>query len=103
LTEQTAIIIGAGPAGLTAAIELQRRSGIKPIVIEAGLQAGGISRHCPLQGQPHGHWRSPLLSKSDRVMRWWLEMMPVEVNASEDGQLRYQDQQRDIPAAYPGA
>jgi len=26
-------------------------------------------------------------------------MMPVEVNASEDGQLRYQDQQRDIPAA----
>jgi len=99
LTEQTAIIIGAGPAGLTAAIELQRRSGIKPIVIEAGLQAGGISRTVRYKGNRMDIGGHRFFSKSDRVMRWWLEMMPVEVNASEDGQLRYQDQQRDIPAA----
>ena len=36
-------------------------------------------------------------SKSDRVMRWWLEMMPVEAGASPDGELRYQGQQRDLP------
>ena len=46
----TAIIIGAGPAGLTAAIELQRNSGIKPIVIEAGEQAGGLSRTIRFKG-----------------------------------------------------
>ena len=38
-------------------------------------------------------------SKSDRVMRWWLELMPVEAGTGEEGQLRYQGQQRDVPAA----
>jgi protoporphyrinogen oxidase len=98
-TEQTAIIIGAGPAGLTAAIELQRHSGIKPVVIEAGQQAGGISRTVRYKGNRIDIGGHRFFSKSDRVMRWWLEMMPVEGGASEDGQLSYQDQQRDIPAA----
>jgi protoporphyrinogen oxidase len=44
MKQGTAIIIGAGPAGLTAAIELQRISEIKPILVETGHQAGGISR-----------------------------------------------------------
>ena len=35
---QTAIIIGAGPAGLTAAYELLTRTGIKPIVLEKQLK-----------------------------------------------------------------
>ena len=99
MTEQTAIIIGAGPAGLTAAIELQRRSGIKPIVIEASDQAGGISRTVRYKGNRMDIGGHRFFSKSDRVMRWWLEMMPVEGGASEDGQLHYQNQQRDIPAA----
>jgi hypothetical protein len=38
-------------------------------------------------------------SKSDRVMRWWLEQMPVEAGSGEEGQLRYKGQQRDVPAA----
>ena len=40
----SAVVIGAGPAGLTAAIELQRNSAIRPILIESGDQVGGISR-----------------------------------------------------------
>ena len=99
MAEQTAIIIGAGPAGLTAAIELQRHTGIKPIVIEAGEQAGGISRTVRYKGNRMDIGGHRFFSKSDRVMRWWLEMMPVESDASEDGRLRYQNQQRDIPAA----
>ena len=61
MKQGTAIIIGAGPAGLTAAIELQRNSAIKPILIEASHEIGGISRTVRLQGQPHGHRRPPLL------------------------------------------
>jgi protoporphyrinogen oxidase len=39
----TAIIIGAGPAGLTAAIELQRTSAIQPVILEASQEIGGIA------------------------------------------------------------
>jgi protoporphyrinogen oxidase len=38
-------------------------------------------------------------SKSDRVMRWWLDLMPVEADSGENGQLRYRGRQRDLPAA----
>ena len=36
-------------------------------------------------------------SKSDRVMKWWLELMPVESGSATGGELRYQGQQRDLP------
>ena len=44
------IIIGAGPAGLTAALELQK-AGIKDItVLESDIQVGGISRTVNYKG-----------------------------------------------------
>lgn len=51
--QKTAIIIGAGPAGLTAALEFIQKSDIKPIVFEAQLDIGGISKDRKLQGQSH--------------------------------------------------
>ena len=41
---KTALIIGAGPAGLTAALEFLKQSEIKPIVLEASREIGGFSR-----------------------------------------------------------
>jgi len=41
---KVAVIAGAGPAGLTAALELLRRSDIIPMVFEADTQVGGISK-----------------------------------------------------------
>src|SRR6185437_8154343 len=41
---ETALIVGAGPAGLTAAHELLERSGIQPVILEAGDAIGGICR-----------------------------------------------------------
>jgi protoporphyrinogen oxidase len=102
MKQGTAIIIGAGPAGLTAAIELQRHSGIKPILIEASHEIGGISRTVRYKGNRMDIGGHRFFSKSDRVMRWWLDLMPVEAGSSQDGasqtgQLRYQGQQRDLP------
>jgi protoporphyrinogen oxidase len=117
-TDKTAIIIGAGPAGLTAAIELQRRSGIKPILIEASQQVGGISRTIRYKGNRMDIGGHRFFSKSDRVMRWWLDLMPVAgacgaasgacdaasgacgaAGHGDGGQLSYQGQQRETPAA----
>ena len=42
--QKKAIIIGGGPAGLTAAYELLKQTDVIPLVIEQDLQVGGISR-----------------------------------------------------------
>jgi protoporphyrinogen oxidase len=98
VTCKTAIIIGAGPAGLTAAIEFQRHSEIKPILIEASHEVGGISRTILYKGNRMDIGGHRFFSKSDRVMRWWLDLMPVEATcggASENGA----GQPRDLSAA----
>jgi protoporphyrinogen oxidase len=99
MKQGTAIIIGAGPAGLTAAIELQRSSEIKPILIEADQQVGGLSRTVVYQGNRMDIGGHRFFSKSDRVMRWWLDLMPIENGAGDDGKLHYQGQERDVPVA----
>jgi protoporphyrinogen oxidase len=95
----TAIIIGAGPAGLTAAVELQRRSGIKPILIESSNAIGGLSRTVRYKGNRMDIGGHRFFSKSDRVMRWWLDMLPVEAGTGERCQLRHQGQQLNVSSA----
>jgi protoporphyrinogen oxidase len=99
IKQGTAIIIGAGPAGLTAALELQRHSGVQPIVIEASLEIGGLSRTVRYKGNRMDIGGHRFFSKSDRVMRWWLELMPVEASSAPEGELHYQGQQRELPEA----
>jgi protoporphyrinogen oxidase len=94
MTQNVGIIIGAGPAGLTAAIELQRHTGTKPILLEASSQVGGLSRTVRYNGNRMDIGGHRFFSKSDRVMHWWLDLMPLECG---DGELRYQGQSRQMP------
>ncbi len=77
-----AIIIGAGPAGLTAALELVRRTDVVPIVLEASEEIGGISRTIKYKGNRMDIGGHRFFSKSDRVMQWWADLMPPEVDAT---------------------
>jgi len=102
MTRQRAILIGAGPAGLTAALELLRRTDIQPIVLESSNAIGGISRTIQYRGNRMDIGGHRFFSKSDRVMRWWLDVMPLESpvsgNAAESPiQIRYHGQQRELP------
>jgi protoporphyrinogen oxidase len=103
MKEGRAIIIGAGPAGLTAALELQRQSRIQPIVLEASHEIGGISRTVRYKGNRMDIGGHRFFSKSDRVMRWWLDLMPVETGFGRDGHLSYHGMQRGLPVSVSGA
>jgi protoporphyrinogen oxidase len=94
-----AVIAGAGPAGLTAALELLRRTDITPVVIEADGQVGGISKTINYRGNRMDLGGHRFFSKSDWVMRWWQEILPVaDAETEPTGALRihYQGQSRDL-------
>jgi protoporphyrinogen oxidase len=93
---RTALLIGAGPAGLTAALEFLRRSDIHPVVLEASHEIGGISRTIRYKGNRIDIGGHRFFSKSDRVMNWWMDLMPPEANADTQHALRYQNQQRTL-------
>jgi len=78
MEKRKAIIIGGGPAGLTAAYELLCRTDIRPVVIEKEALLGGISRTVSYKGNRMDIGGHRFFSKSDRVMKWWNEIMPVE-------------------------
>jgi protoporphyrinogen oxidase len=102
---KTALIIGAGPAGLTAALELLRRSNVRPIVLEATQRIGGISctiRHNGNRMDIGGH---RFFSKADRVMDWWTELMPLAATEDSSGMhaIHYQNQSRAVAAGMTSA
>ncbi|MDJ0764499.1 MAG: NAD(P)/FAD-dependent oxidoreductase [Myxococcota bacterium] len=75
--QEVAIIVGAGPAGLTAAFELQKKTGIKPVVLEMSDMIGGISRTVNHNGNRIDIGGHRFFTKSEAVMNWWTNILPV--------------------------
>lgn len=99
--KKRAIVIGAGPAGLTAAYELLKKTDIIPIVLEKSEYIGGISRTIEYKGNRMDMGPHRFFSKSDRVMGWWLEIMPLDEELANSPTIQYHNQSRqlDLPAA----
>ncbi len=89
MKKETALIIGAGPGGLTAAYELLKHTSIKPIVVEASDIIGGISCTHVYKGNRIDIGGHRFFSKSERVMKWWENIMPI-ANSSTDTTITYQ-------------
>ena len=96
------MIIGAGPAGLTAAFELLERTRIRPIVVEGSGEIGGLARTIVHAGNRMDLGGHRFFSKSDRVMRWWLSFLPLEASAPDHFVLAYQGQARDFEGPTSG-
>ena len=73
-----AIIAGAGPAGLTAAYELLKRTDIHPIVCESTDAIGGIAQTYNYKGNRIDIGGHRFFSKEKRVMDWWFNIMPLQ-------------------------
>ncbi len=82
--QQTAIIIGAGPAGLTAAYCLLKETNIKPVILEESEFIGGISRTATHNGNRMDIGGHRFFSKSDEVNKIWDEIMPLQGSPSID-------------------
>ena len=85
--KQSVVIIGGGPAGLTAAWELVKDGGSEQYdvtVLEATREFGGISRTVKHDGNRMDIGGHRFFSKDDRIMDWWKDVLPLQGAPSYD-------------------
>lgn len=87
------IIIGAGPAGLTAAFEFLKNSDFNPIIFEESDAIGGISKTVKYKGNRIDIGGHRFFSKSSTVMNWWQSIFPLQGKPAYDDLIL----QRNIP------
>ena len=94
--QKIAIIIGAGPAGLTAAYELLHKTNIKPLVFEASNDIGGISKTVNYKGNRIDIGGHRFFSKSDRVIEWWNNILPLQKTKDKFLTIKYHGKSQTI-------
>ena len=82
MENKNAIIIGAGPAGLTAAYCLLKETDIKPIILEEENFVGGISRTAEYKGNRMDIGGHRFFSKNEEVNALWQELCPMQAHPS---------------------
>ena len=93
------IIIGAGPAGLTTAYELLKKSDeYLPIILEASEEIGGISKTATYKNYRIDIGGHRFFSKNDEIVGIWNEVMPQQGAGAIDDILL----NREVPLAENG-
>ena len=97
--QKEVLIIGAGPAGLTAAYELLSKSDDYHVtVFEETDMLGGISKTVNYKGNRMDMGGHRFFSKSAEVNEWWEKMMPMQGAPSKDDMIL----DRHVPLAAGG-
>ena len=84
------MVIGAGPAGLTAAYELSREEKFNIVMLEAEQQVGGISKTVDYKGNKIDIGGHRFFSKSDWVLEWWQKFLPIDAS-NKSLNIKYQN------------
>ena len=90
---KTVAIIGAGPAGLTAAYDLKKQSKdeVRVIVVEESPYIGGISRTACHNGNRIDLGGHRFFSKNAQINALWQEIMPLQGAPALDDRLLGRD------------
>ena len=73
------VIIGAGPAGLTAGVEILRKnSQYQVVILEESGSMGGISKTVNCDGNRMDMGGHRFFSKNKKVMDWWKDMLSAD-------------------------
>ncbi|MDD4702443.1 MAG: NAD(P)/FAD-dependent oxidoreductase [Desulfovibrio sp.] len=86
------IVIGAGPAGLTAAYDLLvKNSDVDVIVLEETQELGGISRTVCHNGNRMDIGGHRFFSKDQQIMDWWKKMLPLQGAPAKDDRILHRE------------
>ena len=87
------VIIGAGPAGLSAAYRILQRGNKKyeVTVLESTGEIGGISRTVPYNGHRMDIGGHRFFTKDQEVKKWWQELLPLQGALAKDDRIRGRD------------
>lgn len=82
------VIIGAGPAGLTAAYNLLKKSNEYEVeILEETQEIGGISRTVRYKDNRMDIGGHRFFSKDQDVMQWWKDILPIQGSPSYDDKI----------------
>ena len=98
MPEKQVIIVGAGPAGLTAGYELIKK-GYKVTLLEENEQVGGISKTIQYHGNRMDIGGHRFFSKNDEIMQWWMDILPLQGKPALDDLLL--DRRKDFKETGP--
>ncbi len=96
------VIIGAGPAGLTAAYELLKEKGKYDVtILEEEAQVGGISKTIRYKQNRMDLGGHRFFSKDERIMNFWKELMPLQGKNSIDDEKLSREKPLEIGGPNP--
>ena len=87
LTRKKVLIIGAGPAGLTAAYELLKSGEYSVTILEESDSVGGISKTVNYNGNLMDMGGHRFYSKVKKVNDWWNDMLPCQGAMARDDRI----------------
>lgn len=91
--KKNVVIVGAGPAGLACALGLSEDPSFNIIIIEKLDSIGGLARTVEWNGYKMDLGGHRFFTKSDRVMKLWKEILPIQGKPSIDDILTGKDRE----------